>query len=76
MVTYINMYKGGVWITSIMDQSGVRLASMKMTINIRFKLKQAISWTADCHLLEVKRIAYCVSKTYFLGRTPTNIINI
>jgi hypothetical protein len=46
MVTYIDMCESGVWIT--MDESVVQWrASMEMTINIRFKLKQGISWTAN-----------------------------
>jgi hypothetical protein len=45
MVTYINIYEGEVWI--IMNESGVqRRSSVKITINIRFKIKQGISWTA------------------------------
>jgi hypothetical protein len=46
MVTYINICEGGVWV--ITNESGVqRRASMKITINIRFKIKQGISWTAE-----------------------------
>jgi len=46
MVTYINVREGGVWI--IMNESVVqRRASMKITINIRFKLKHGNSWTAE-----------------------------
>jgi len=55
MVTYINIHESGVWIT--MNKNVVqRQASMKMSINFRFKLKQGISWTAECQLLEEKRI--------------------
>jgi len=42
MVTYIHICEGGVWIT--MNESVVQWrASMKMTVNIRFKLKHGIS---------------------------------